>query len=146
MNEDLITRAFLNRFLDNFSGASSAVSADEPGFDPADSDEWFEFHIDSARRRRRSRDGGLRIYVSCTFTICVKSPEANVYDAPDYADELRTLFEHVCFPVLDESGSEVGIVDTHELALTDATSANNVDLGEVGSVYICQLRACATEF
>jgi hypothetical protein len=146
VNEDLITRAFLNRFLNNFSGAANAVSADDPGFDPADSDEWFEFHIDSTRRHRRCRDCTLRIYVNCTFTICVKSPEANVYDAPDYADELRTLFEYVCFPVLDESGSEVGVVDTREIRLTDGSSANEADLGETGSVYICQLRACATEF
>lgn len=146
MNEDLIVRAFLNRFRNGFSGAAEAVDADDPGFDPRESDEWFEFHIDVLSRKRRHRNDKLRINLMATFTVCVKSPEANVYSAADYADELRELFEFVCFDVTNEAGSEVGQVQTYELGLADATANLEGSVGEIGSLYVCKLRACATEF
>lgn len=146
MNEDLIVRAFLRRFRDNFSGAAEAVDADDVGFDPRESDEWFEFHVDSLTRKRRHRNDSLRVHLLVSFTICVKSPESNVYSAADYADELRELFEFVCFDVTDESGTEVGKIQTYELGLADATANLEGSVGEIGSLYVCKLRACATEF
>ena len=145
MNEDFIVRAFLRRFRDNFSGAANAVDADDPGFDPRDSDEWFEFHIDQLSRKRRHRTDKLRVDFLAAFSICVKSPESNVYTAADYADELRELFEFVCFDVTDESGSQLGKIQTFDLSLSDASADFEQDLGEIGSLYVCKLRACATE-
>ena len=77
MNEDFIVRAFLRRFRDNFSGAANAVDADDPGFDPRDSDEWFEFHIDQLTRKRRHRTDKLRIHFLAAFSIDRKSTRLN---------------------------------------------------------------------
>lgn len=145
MSEDLIVRAFANRFRDNFSGAANAIDADDPGFDPRDSTEWFTFQIDTMRRKRRHRGDKLRVEFLATFGVFVAHPNGNVYDAPDYADELRELFEDVCFDVENEAGSVVGKIQTYDLGTTDATNGLEADLAEVGSFYSCKVRACATE-
>jgi hypothetical protein len=146
MNEDLVVRAFLRRFLTEFSGAASAINVDDVGFDPRESTGWYEFHIDNIVRKARHHGDPLRLRFNAYFTICIKSPEANAYDGDDKLDELREIFEGVCFSVTDESSAVVGKIKCYEMSITDASANLGEDLaGEPGGYYVCQLSACATQ-
>ena len=148
-NEDMIGRAFMKRFLNNFSGAANAVFADRNDFDPVASSEFFQFNLRTYARKLRRKTDRKRIDLRGEFRITCKRDVANIYKAADYAHELRGLFDSTCFDVFDfdsaTPSTSVARVELYEARTVDITDAVESSLPGQGVVYQVEFRGVAHE-
>lgn len=148
-NEDMIGRAFMKRFLNNFSGAANAVFADRNDFDPVASSEFFQFNLRTYARKLRRKTDRKRIDLRGEFRITCKRDVANIYKAADYANELRGLFDNACFDVFDLDSvsptTPTGRVNLYEARTIDVTDAVEASSPDQGVVYILEFRGVAHE-